>query len=248
MKRKLSVLALGVTTVLMVSACSAEAAPSEKPVPPVQTVQTVQTVQDVQNEEGVKAEATEDLAPVVEQEPVVEVEPVVNVEPVSEAEPEAEPQEIYTFDNCNEVVYATSSVNLRRGPGTEYDKVGSMGTGESVTCTGIGTGDYSSWSRVNLADGSIVYVSSNYISTTKPVVQQTSGGTTQNKTNNNGTTTSTGGYTDGKAEVEAAGMGLGGLLGYDDGSGVEHSYSNLPGAHQTESGLWEGSDNGILGN
>lgn len=196
MKRKLSVLALGVAMLLMVSACSAEAAQSEKPVPPAQTVQNVQ---DVQNEEVVKAEATEDLAPVVEQEPVVEVEPVVNVEPVSEAEPEADPQEIYTFTDCNETVYATSQVNLRKGPSTEYDKVGSLSTGNSVTRTGIGTGDYSSWSRVQLSDGSIVYVSSNYISTTKPTAQQNSGGsTTQNKTNNGGggttqTTTPSGG-------------------------------------------------------
>lgn len=33
-------------------------------------------------------------------------------------------------------MYAQSSVNLRQGPSTEYDKVGSLSTNQSVTVTG----------------------------------------------------------------------------------------------------------------
>lgn len=208
--------------VLMVSACGTNAVEPEKPVPPVQTVQTEQMKSEPTP--APEPEAIKDMGE------VVEVEPVVNVEPVSEAEPEADPQEIYTFTDCNETVYATSTVNLRSGPGTDHDKVGSMGTGESVTRTGIGTGDYSSWSRVQLGDGSIVYVSSNYLSTVKPSTQQTSGGTTQNKTNNGGTTTSTstpsGGSSDGEAWAAERGQGLSRLHNYNSGNTFEDEGMN----------------------
>ena len=64
-----------------------------------------------------------------------------------------------------------------------------------MTRTGIGTGDYSSWSRVILNDGVIVYVSSNYISTSKPEVQQVTKpttGTTASSTPSGGSTQSSG--------------------------------------------------------
>lgn len=86
---------------------------------------------------------------------------------------EATPEQSYTFDEVYEAVYATSQVNIRSGPGVEYGKVGSLGRGEGITRTGIGTGEYSKWSRVEFSDGTIAYVASSYLSTTKPVVQQT---------------------------------------------------------------------------
>ena len=73
-----------------------------------------------------------------------------------------------TFTDCNETVWATGTVNLRSGPSTEDDKVGSLNKNQSVTRIGIGTGDYSSWSKVKLSDGSEVYAASNYLTTTKP--------------------------------------------------------------------------------
>lgn len=137
------------------------------------------------------------------------------------------------FTACNETVYATSSVNLRGGPSTEYDKVGSLSSGQSVTRVGIGTGDYSTWSQVQLADGSIVYVSSNYISTTKPVAQQStakpSGSTTQSSSSNTqtngnkgqtstpsnpsgGTSNNNGGEAGGKEFIDSLGQDDLGLL------------------------------------
>ena len=78
------------------------------------------------------------------------------------------PEVTLTFTDCNETVWATGTVNLRSGPSTEDDKVGSLNKNQSVTRIGIGTGDYSSWSKVKLSDGSEVYVASNYLTTTKP--------------------------------------------------------------------------------
>ena len=80
--------------------------------------------------------------------------------------------EVELFTEVNETVYATGTVNLRSGPSTAHDKVGSLNKSDSVTRVGIGTADAEGWSRIQLSDGSIVYVSNKYLSTTKPVVQQ----------------------------------------------------------------------------
>ena len=52
--------------------------------------------------------------------------------------------------------------------------MGALNKNQSVTRIGIGTGDYASWSKVKLSDGSEVYVASKYLTTTKPVSQSSS--------------------------------------------------------------------------
>lgn len=110
-----------------------------------------------------------------------EVVPTVTAVP-SEADPAEEvadqeedlTEAVQLFEDCNETVYATGTVNIRASYTADSEKLGSLNTGDSVTRTGIaiaGT-EAEGWSRIQLSDGSIVYVSSNYISTTKPVVQQ----------------------------------------------------------------------------
>lgn len=76
------------------------------------------------------------------------------------------------FTEVNETVYATGTVNLRSGPSTAHDKVGSLNKSDSVTRVGIGTAEAEGWSRIQLSDGSLVYVSNKYLSTTKPAPQQ----------------------------------------------------------------------------
>ena len=94
---------------------------------------------------------------------------------------ESDLEEVDPFTEVNETVYATGTVNLRSGPSTAHDKVGSLNKSDSVTRVGIGTADAEGWSRIQLSDGSTVYVSNKYLSTTKPVAQQPSGGSTQGK-------------------------------------------------------------------
>ena len=93
------------------------------------------------------------------------------------------------FTEVNETVYATGTVNLRSGPSTAHDKVGSLNKSDSVTRVGIGTADAEGWSRIQLSDGSTVYVSNKYLSTTKPVVQQQQ----TSKPSSGGNTTTQGG-------------------------------------------------------
>ena len=95
---------------------------------------------------------------------------VEDTQPPEETEPQED--EVQLFTDVNETVYATGTVNLRSGPSTAHDKVGSLNKSDSVTRVGIGTADAEGWSRIQLSDGSLVYVSNKYLSTTKPVVQQ----------------------------------------------------------------------------
>ena len=95
---------------------------------------------------------------------------VEDTQPPEETEPQED--EVQLFTEVNETVYATGTVNLRSGPSTAHDKVGSLNKSDSVTRVGIGTAEAEGWSRIQLSDGSTVYVSNKYLSTTKPVVQQ----------------------------------------------------------------------------
>ena len=124
-------------------------------------------------------------------------EPIATPEPIKDATPEPEPEqtpaapvetedtqppeetesqedEVQLFTEVNETVYATGTVNLRSGPSINDEKVGALNKNQSVTRIGIGTGDYSSWSKVRLSDSSEVYVASKYLTTTKPVSQSSS--------------------------------------------------------------------------
>lgn len=96
---------------------------------------------------------------------------VEDTQPPEETEPQ-EAEQVQLFTEVNETVYATGTVNLRNGAGTSFDKVGSLNAGDSVTRIGIGTADAEGWSRIQLSDGSLVYVSNKYLSTTKPAPQQ----------------------------------------------------------------------------
>lgn len=165
-------------------------------------------------------EALADVKSATEPEPVADVEP----------EPEPAPENILIFTDCNETVYATDTVNLRSGPSTDYEKVGSLKSGDSVVRTGTGIDQFENWSRIQLADGSEVYVNNNYISTTKPVVQQStkaSGGSStaakpssQSSGASSGTVSSGGGGASGGTwggDVAPPGQGLAGILDYDGG-------------------------------
>ena len=96
-----------------------------------------------------------------------EVVPTATAVP-SEADPAeevADQQEDLTeavqlFEDCNETVYATGTVNIRASYTADSEKLGSLNKGDSATRTGIaiaGT-EAEDWSRIQLSDGTIVYV------------------------------------------------------------------------------------------
>ena len=72
-----------------------------------------------------------------------------------------------SFSSVNETVYATDDgINVRNNP-IDGSVIGSLDKGDSVTRTGIGDG----WSRIKYG-GQTAYVSSSYLTTTKPATAE----------------------------------------------------------------------------
>ena len=78
------------------------------------------------------------------------------------------------FTDCSETMYATTTVNVRSSYSTNSDKLGSLTKAQSVKRTGIGTGAAAGWSRIEF-NGKVAYVSSDYLSATKPQVNTSTG-------------------------------------------------------------------------
>ena len=68
------------------------------------------------------------------------------------------------FTQVDEVVYATTAVNVRKGPGMSYSVISYLTYGQAVQRTGVGS---NGWSRV-IYNGKEAYVSSKYLTKTKP--------------------------------------------------------------------------------
>lgn len=79
----------------------------------------------------------------------------------------AEQEQLFT--DCSETMYATTTVNVRDTYSTSGNKLGSLAKAQEITRTGIGIGDADGWSRV-VFQGQEAYVSSDYLSATKPQV------------------------------------------------------------------------------
>ena len=197
-------------------------------------------------------------------------EPIATPEPIKDTAPEPEPEqtpaapvetedtqppeetesqedEVQLFTDVNETVYATGTVNLRSGPSTAHDKVGSLNKSDSVTRVGIGTAEAEGWSRIQLSDGSLVYVSNKYLSTTKPVVQQqqpSGGGQLQiqqpTQSGSQQQSQPSGGQSQedkNRADNEAAGQGLAGMDAWATEHNTGEAHPELrPGAIVDENG------------
>lgn len=64
-------------------------------------------------------------------------------------------------------MYAKSSVNVRKSPSADDEKLGSLSTAQEVTVTGLTS---TNWYRISYNDGT-AYVSAEYLQNEKPVVQ-----------------------------------------------------------------------------
>lgn len=131
------------------------------------------------------------------------------------------------FTDCSETLYATTTVNVRDTYSTSGNKLGSLAKAQSVKRTGIGTGAAAGWSRIEF-NGKVAYVSSDYLSATKPQVNtgsnsgnssgQTSKPSSGGNTSSGGS--SSGGDEEGRELAEENGMGLAGLEDWANNSGV----------------------------
>ena len=74
----------------------------------------------------------------------------------------------YTMEDMADTqMFAKSSVNVRKGPSADDEKLGSLSTAQEVTVTGLTS---SNWYRISYNDGT-AYVSAEYLQNEKPVVQ-----------------------------------------------------------------------------
>lgn len=122
----------------------------------------------------------------------------IQKEPVETSAPTEQEQ---LFTDCNETLYATTTVNVRDTYSTSGNKLGSLAKAQEITRTGIGIGDADGWSRV-VFQGQEAYVSSDYLSATKPQISKPStstGGSSSGQTSkpSTGGNTSSGGSSSG---------------------------------------------------
>ena len=90
---------------------------------------------------------------------------------LSTSQPTATPAANYSVTATGGTVTVTAEVNLRKGPGTNYDSIGTVPTGTQLTRTGY----TDSWTRVQY-NGQEVFVYSTYV--TDGSTSNNSGGTT----------------------------------------------------------------------
>ena len=123
-------------------------------------------------------------------------------------------------------MYATTNANLRGGPGTDYDKVGSLTYAQEIVCNGkVADGD-KEWLVLKTEDGSTQMVSAKLVSRTKPQPQSSSG-----SSGGNGSTTTQQPSGGGQPSSGGSGGGNGGSGGgtppADDG-GFDPGAVGLP--------------------
>ena len=99
-----------------------------------------------------------------------------SVETISEQSTEKPSVPAFTVNDMNSTMYVISGVNVRKGPGTEYEVIGSLAVNVSVQVTGQAS---TGWYRISY-NGGEGYCSNNYLSndkpaepTPQPVVQET---------------------------------------------------------------------------
>ena len=152
----------------------------------------VQTSEPTQQEISTVEEESTSAIETIEQEEtpsIVETEAVETASGVTVTE-EANSSEEIEIIEMDAVMYATTSVNERKEPSADSEKIGGLSIGEEVHVTGK-TED-GLWMRIEEGEGE-AFVASNYLSTEKPVVEEESPATSESEStsSNSGNTTQT---------------------------------------------------------
>ena len=184
--RKLYATAVLTTVALLFTGCGNKAEPVSVEV--TNTVSEIDTTESLENTEPAPSptltvEPTEE--PIEEKEEIEEETPS---EEIVQEESESDlGYEIIPMDDT--IMYCTSnSANVRKGPNTSYDKVGTLTYAQEITVNGKVESSDSTWFVIKTDDNTTQMVSGSLLSTTKPQPQQT-----QQNTGNTGSTGGTGG-------------------------------------------------------
>ena len=168
-----------IISLLSLTACSNQATTSE-PEPQTETISTEVETEQISTEPETETTSLEEETTESETEATKADEQLQ-----SEAGQTTSEESNYTVTPMTATLYAQQAVNLRQGPGTNYDKTGSLSTNQSVEVTGYT--DVASGKWYQLSNGS--FVSSKYLKDT----QVSTSTTTKPSTNTNNTGNNNGG-------------------------------------------------------
>ena len=171
--QKTKILLILTVLVLSLTACEATAeASTEDSNTEVASTDTSEEDSAYQEEASEEVSAKEDSSEVSSEEPAEEVsekEEQSEEESKSEEENKSEesiPEEEsvseepeFTVQEHSAVLFVKKAVNVRKGPSTDYEKIGGLNKGQQIQVTGIAD---TGWYRIQY-DGAEAYVSSSYL-------------------------------------------------------------------------------------
>lgn len=171
-----------IISLLSLTACGTQSTTSE-PEPQTETISTEPQTEQISTE-AVTPETEKETETSLLEEETTETESKADEQLQSEAGQTTSEESNYTVTPMTATLYAQQAVNLRQGPGTNYDKTGSLSTNQSVEVTGYT--DVASGKWYQLSSGS--FVSSKYLKDTQVSTSTTTkpSTNTNNIVNNNG--------------------------------------------------------------
>ena len=183
--KKLFKSAVIITAVMLsVSGCAGGCSKQTEPVIADATVEAPEPEENIESVESTEPTPSPTVEPTEEsiddtissesEDNIASEENTINEENIQSEE--VEPDLGYTIIAIDEVtMYATTNANLRSGPDTTYDIVGSLTYAQEITVNGkVEDGD-KEWLVLKTEDGSIQMVSAKLVSRTKPQPQSSSG-------------------------------------------------------------------------
>ena len=227
---------------LSVSGCAGGCSKQAEPVIADATVETPEPEESIEPKEPTPSptveptqESIDDIISSESEDNIESEENTINEEDIQSKE--VEPDLGYTIIAIDEVtMYATTNANLRSGPDTTYDIVGSLTYAQEIVCNGkVADGD-KEWLVLKTEDGSIQMVSAKLVSRTKPQPQSSGGSSSSGGTTTTPSSGGNGGSSDGNGGSGGSGGGNGGSgggqpsggedsVGFDDPNGM---FSDLP--------------------
>ena len=178
-----------IAVMLSISGCAGGCSEQTEPVIADATVETPEPEESIEPKEPTPSptveptqESIDDTISSESEDNIESEENTINEEDIQSEE--VEPDLGYTIIAIDEVtMYATTNANLRSGPDTTYDIVGSLTYAQEIVCNGkVADGD-KEWLVLKTEDGSTQMVSAKLVSRTKPQPQSSGGSSSGGSSN-----------------------------------------------------------------
>ena len=179
---------------LSVGGCAGGCSKQTEPVIADATVETPEPEENIETKEPTPSptvepteESIDDTVSSESEDNIASEENTINEEDIQNEE--VEPDLGYTIIAIDEVtMYATTNANLRSGPGTQYDIVGSLSYAQEITVDGKVEKDGKQWFVLQSDTEEKQMVSGSLVVYQKPQPQQSSGGSSSTGTSGNNNT------------------------------------------------------------